>query len=59
VQEVRWDKGGMVGAGDLNFSYGQENQIHQLGIGFFVHHRIVSTVKRVEFVSDRMSCIYF
>ena len=24
---------------------------------FFVHHGIVSAVKRVEFVSDRMSCI--
>ena len=24
---------------------------------FFVHHRIVSSVKRVEFVSDRMSYI--
>ena len=25
--------------------------------GFFVHHRIVSAFKRVEFVSDRMSYI--
>jgi len=25
-----------------------------LGKGFFVHHIIVSTVKRVEFVSDRV-----
>jgi len=28
-----------------------------LGTQFFVHHRIVSAVKSVEFVSDRMSYI--
>ena len=33
------------------------NKIHQLGTGFFVHHRIVSAVKTAEFVSDRMSYI--
>jgi hypothetical protein len=28
-----------------------------LGRGFFVHHRIIAAVKRVEFVNNRMSYI--
>jgi hypothetical protein len=37
------------------FCGGDENK--PLGRGFFVHHRIVSAVTRVEFVSDRLSYI--
>jgi hypothetical protein len=55
VQEVRWDKGGTVRAGDYTFFCGNRNESHQFGTGFFVHQRIVSAIKREEFVSDRMA----
>jgi len=42
VQEVMWDKWGRINAGDSNIVYGKGNENHQLGTGFFVHHRIVS-----------------
>ena len=34
VQEVRWDKGGTVRAGDYNFFYGKGNENYQLGTVF-------------------------
>jgi hypothetical protein len=55
LQEVRWDGGGTKPAGEYIFSYGRGNENHELGTGFFIHKRIISAFKRVEFVSDRMS----
>jgi hypothetical protein len=49
VQKVRWNKKGTARAGNYNFFYGKSNENLQLGTGFYVHHRIVSAVRRVEF----------
>jgi hypothetical protein len=57
VQEVRLDRGGTEPAGEYTFIYAKGNENHELGTSVFVHKRIVSGVKRVEFVSDRMSYI--
>jgi hypothetical protein len=57
VHQVRFERGDTVRAGDCNFHYGKVCENHQLGTGFLVQQRIASAVKRVEFVSDRVSYI--
>jgi hypothetical protein len=57
VQELGWEGGGTEPAGKYSFFCGKVNENRELSTGIFVHKRIMSAVKRVEFVSDRMSYI--
>ena len=52
--QVRWDKGGTL---RLYFFLQKGNKNHQSGTGCFGRHIIVSAVKRIEIISDRMSYI--
>jgi hypothetical protein len=42
-------------AGDCTSFYGKWNENLELGTGFFEPKGIISVVKRVEFVTDRIS----
>jgi hypothetical protein len=55
VQEVRWEGGATESAGEYTFLYRKGNENHELGTGVILHKRIISAVKRVEFVSDSLS----
>jgi len=48
----------MKRAGDYTFFYETGHVNHQLGTGYFVHHRILSENKRADLVRDRVSYIF-
>jgi hypothetical protein len=49
VQDVRWEVGSTKIAGEYRFFYGKGNENHELD-RVFVHKRIISAVKRIEFL---------
>jgi hypothetical protein len=55
--QVRWEGSGTAPAGEYTFFYGKGNENNELGTGFFVHKRMISAVRGVKFVSDRISYI--
>ena len=57
MQEVRWDSGGTVRAGIIIFLWKRKRKSSTGNRIFFVHDRIVSAIKRVEFASERLSYI--
>jgi hypothetical protein len=59
VQKISWYSVGTVRGGDYNFLYGKGNENCLLETGFFVHHRMLSAIKRVQFVSNKMLYILF
>ena len=57
VHEVRWDKKWQCKRKGLYFFLRKRKLKSSIGNRIFVHHRIVSAIKREEFVSDRMTYI--
>jgi hypothetical protein len=55
VQEIRRESGIIEPAGEHTSFYRKVNENNELGTVFFVHRIIIAAVKKVKFVSNRIS----
>jgi hypothetical protein len=54
IQEIRWKRVDTERVGKYTFFYLKWNDNHELGSGYFIHKKIITEVKRIKFVSDRI-----
>ena len=59
VQEVRWPNEGSMQSGKFTFFYGGGGQTRNLGMGFVIHESILTALKDVKYINDRMSYAVF
>jgi exonuclease III len=57
IQEVSWPNEDSLRSGKFTFFYGGAGDTRNLGTGFFVHESILSAVKDLRFVNNRISYI--
>ncbi|XP_018339777.1 PREDICTED: craniofacial development protein 2-like [Trachymyrmex septentrionalis] len=56
LQETRWAGEGSLNAGSYTLHYGG-SEIHSLGIGFMINRKILSAVKDIKFINERLGLL--
>ncbi|XP_018344902.1 PREDICTED: uncharacterized protein LOC108750139 [Trachymyrmex septentrionalis] len=56
LQETRWAGKGSLNAGSYTLHYGG-SEIHSLGIGFMINRKILSAVKDIKFINERLGLL--
>ncbi|EFN64073.1 Craniofacial development protein 2, partial [Camponotus floridanus] len=56
LQETRWTGEGSLNVGSYAFHYGG-SEIHSFGVGFMINKKILSAVKNVKFINERLGLL--